>query len=137
MKIPWRALGRWPLGLLFCVSGVGHFAVTATYMKMMPPELPAHREQVLLSGAAELFFGVLFFSPAHEAFAAWGLIALLLAIFPANIQLVRSAGTAASPFPDLTPFWAMARLPLQAVMIGWAYLYTRPKTQALSRPDGV
>jgi uncharacterized membrane protein len=130
MSFPWRAAGRWPLGLLFCVSGVGHFAATATYMKMMPPELPAHRELVLLSGAAELACGVLLFSPAHEALAAWGLIALLLAIFPANLQMARAAGTAASPFPSVSPFWAYARLPLQALMIWWAYQFTRPKTQA-------
>jgi uncharacterized membrane protein len=137
MKIPWRALGRWPLGGLFCLSGVGHFAWTATYMKMMPPELPAHRELILLSGAAELFFGVLLFSPRHERLAGWGLIALLAAIFPANLQLARVAGTAASPFPSVSPFWAYARLPLQALLIWWAYSYAHPKAQAESGPDGV
>ena len=137
MTFPWRALGRWPLGGLFCLSGVGHFAATAVYLKMMPPELPAHRELVLLSGAAELTFGVLLFSPRHERLAAWGLIALLLAIFPANLQMARAAGTAASPFPSVTPFWAYARLPLQAVFLWWAYQYARPKAQALPGPDGV
>jgi uncharacterized membrane protein len=127
MKLPWRELGRWPLGLLFCASGVGHFARAEFYMRMMPPELPAHRELVLLSGAAELGLGILLFSPAHEQLAAWGLIALLVAVFPANLQLWRVAGTPASPFPGLTPFWAFARLPVQALLIGWVYQYTARK----------
>ena len=124
MKVPWRELGRWPLGLLFCASGVGHFARAEFYMQMMPPELPAHRELVLLSGAAELTLGVLLYSPLHETMAAWGLIALLVAVFPANLQLWRVAGTPASPFPGLTPFWAFARLPVQALLICWTYQYT-------------
>jgi len=137
MKVPWRELGRWPLGLLFCASGVGHFARADFYMRMMPPELPAHRELVLLSGAAELLLGVLLFSPAHEALAAWGLIALLVAVFPANLQLWRVAGTPASPFPGLTPFWAFVRLPVQALMIGWVYQYAGRKAQAPLAKRGV
>ena len=125
MKLPWRELGRWPIGLLFCVSGVGHFARAQFYMRMMPPELPAHRELVLLSGAAELVLGVLLFSPPHETMAAWGLIALLVAVFPANFQLWRVAGTPASPLPGLTSFWAFVRLPAQALLIWWVYQYTK------------
>jgi uncharacterized membrane protein len=127
MKLPWRELGRWPLGLLFCASGVGHFARAEFYMRMMPPELPSHRELVLLSGAAELTLGVLFFSPAHEALAAGGLIALLVAVFPANLQLWRVAGTLASPFPGVSPFWAFVRLPVQALLILWVYQYAGRK----------
>ncbi|MDE2142898.1 MAG: DoxX family membrane protein [Elusimicrobia bacterium] len=120
---PGSAAGRWPLSLLFCASGVGHFARAATFMKMMPPELPAHRELVLLSGAAELVCGVLLLSPVHQRRAAWGLIVLLAVVFPANLQMARVAGTAASQFPSVTPFWA--------------YQYARPKAQAPSGPDGV
>lgn len=127
MKPAWRELGRWPLGLLFCASGVGHFARAEFYMRMMPPELPAHRELVLFSGAAELVLGILFFSPAHENLAAWGLIALLVAVFPANLQLWRVAGTPASPFPGLTPFWAFVRLPVQALLIWWVHRYAGRK----------
>jgi uncharacterized membrane protein len=130
MKPAWREIGRWPLGLLFCASGVGHFARAEIYMRMMPPELPAHRELVLLSGAAELVLGVLFFSPAHEAAAAWGLTALLVAVFPANLQLWRVAGTPASPFPGLSPFWAFVRLPAQALLIWWVLQYADRKAQA-------
>ena len=118
---------RWPLALLFLASGVGHFAKTALYLKMMPPWLPAPRPLVLLSGAVELVLAVLLFSPRHERAAAWGLFATLIAIFPANIQMYLTAGTAASPFPDLTPAWAAARLPFQAVLLAWAYALARPK----------
>ena len=134
MKFPWREIGRWPLGLLFCVSGVGHFVRTEFYTSMMPPELPAHRELVLLSGAAEIALGILLFSPRHETEAAWGLIALLIAVFPANLQLWRVAGTPASPFPDLTPFWAFVRLPIQALLIWWVYQYAAKKSGIWTRP---
>ena len=123
-----RAFLRWPFGLLFVASGAGHFAKTALYMKMMPPWLPAPRGLVLASGAAELALALLLlFSPRHERAAAWGLFAALIAIFPANIQMYLTAGTPASPFPDLSPFWAAARLPFQAVLLGWAYALARPK----------
>lgn len=137
MKIAWRSLGRWPLALLFCASGVGHFALTSVYLAMMPPDLPEPRLLVLLSGAAELICGALLFSPAHEALAAWGLIALLIAIFPANVHMYRVAGTVDSPFAHVTPAWALARLPIQAALIWWAYQYTRPRAQAPSGADGV
>ncbi len=118
---------RWPLGLLFITSGVGHFVKTALYMKMMPPWLPAPRGLVLLSGAVEITLAVLLFSPRHERAAAWGLLATLIAIFPANVQMYLTAGTPASPFPGLSPFWAAVRLPLQALLLAWAYALARPK----------
>lgn len=120
-----RTASKIPLGSLFIASGIGHFALTATYLRMMPPELPWPRELVWISGAAELVLGVLLFFPRHERVAAWGLIAALVAIFPANLHMYRTAGTPAAVFPGVTPFWALVRLPLQALLIAWAYAYAR------------
>jgi len=128
-----RQLSKLPLGLLFLASGVGHFAYTDAYMRMMPPELPWHRELVLISGAIEITLAVLFFSPRHERLAAWGLIAALAAIFPANLHMYRTAGTPAAVFPDVTPFWAAVRLPFQAILIAWLYRYTRRRPQTFTR----
>ncbi len=122
-----RPLLRLPFGLLFLVSGVGHFAKTSLFMMMMPPWLPYPKELVLISGAIEITLAVLLFNPKHERAAAWGLFAALIAIFPANIQMYLTAGTAASPLPDMSPFWAAVRLPFQLVLLGWAYALTRPK----------
>lgn len=126
MRIPKiKTLSKIPLGLLFLSSGICHFAYTETFLRMMPPELPWHRELVLISGAVEIALAILFFSPRHERLAAWGLIATLVAIFPANLHMYRTAGTAAAVLPALSPFWAAVRLPFQAVLIAWLYQYTR------------
>jgi len=122
MKLDGGRIARVFLALLFCVSGVGHFARADVYARMMPPSFPDPRGLVLLSGAAELILGFLLLSPAHETLAGWGATALLLAVFPANVHLALTAGTAASPFPGLTPFWAWVRLPFQPLLIlcAWA-----------------
>ncbi len=114
---------RWVLALLFVGSGIGHFARTEWYVKLMPPYLPNHRELVLISGAAEIVLGVGLLIPRLSSRAAWGLIALLIAVFPANVHVAVSSGTASPALPDVAPFWAWARLPLQAVFIAWAYWY--------------
>lgn len=120
-----RLLTKLPLALLFLVSGAGHFLFTGAYQRMMPPELPWHRELVLLSGAVEIALALLLFSPRHERLAAWGLIAVLAAIFPANLHMYRTAGTPDAVMPGVSPFWAAMRLPFQAVLMAWAYAYAR------------
>ncbi|UPT74347.1 MAG: DoxX family protein [Elusimicrobiota bacterium] len=119
------ALLKLPVALLFLASGLGHFLYTGTYLRMMPPELPLHRELVLISGAVEIVLALLFMSPRHERWAAWGLIATLVAIFPANLHMYRTAGTPDAVLPSLSPFWAAVRLPLQGLLIAWIYRYTR------------
>ncbi len=121
MKIRGGRLARYFLAALFCVSGVGHFALADIYARMIPPLFPNPHALVLLSGAAELIAGFLLLSPAHEATAGWGATALLVAVFPANVHLALAAGTSASPFPSLTPFWAWIRLPFQFLLIACAW----------------
>ena len=101
---------------------------------MMPAWLPAPRALVLISGAFEIGLALLLlFSPRRGRAAAWGLFALLIAVFPANVQMYLTAGTPASAFPALSPFWAAARLPFQAVLLAWAYVLTRPKDPGAPR----
>jgi uncharacterized membrane protein len=87
---------------------------------MMPSYLPAHLVMVEISGAAEIMLGVLLLVPATRAVAAWGLIALLVAVFPANVQMALHPET----FPEFSPRSLWLRLPLQAVLIAWAWRYT-------------
>ena len=117
----WTDLGRWAFASLFILSGVGHFTATDWYVKMMPPYFPAHRAFVLLSGAAEIVLGLLLVVSATSRLAAWGLIALLVAVFPANIHVYRHQEL----FP-LPPLLHLIRLPFQGLLILWAYAYTRP-----------
>lgn len=112
---------QWLLGILFVVAGVNHFVDPDFYVKIMPPYLPWHRELVALSGVAEVVLGVLVLFPKSQVLAAWGLIALLIAVFPANLHMALNA----ERYPEFSPIVLWARLPLQGVLIAWAYWYTR------------
>lgn len=70
------------LALFFVGAGVNHFLRTGFYLRMMPPYIPFHLEMVQISGVAEIVLGVLLLVPGWSAAAAWGLIALLVAVFP-------------------------------------------------------
>jgi uncharacterized membrane protein len=107
---------------LFVAGGVGHFVATDVYLKMMPPYLPWPRLLVLLSGVFEIALGILLLIPKTSRFAAWGLIALLIAVFPANLHIYQNQQS----FP-LPPILHLLRLPLQGLLIFWAYAYTRPR----------
>ena len=110
---------KWLLGLLFVVAGVNHFVQPGFYVSIMPPYLPWHESLVSLSGVAELALGILLV-PRFQAVAAWGLVALLVAVFPANVHMAMHADL----FPTIPPAVQLARLPLQAVLIAWAYWFT-------------
>ncbi len=109
------------LALFFVGAGINHFARTGFYLRMMPLYLPLHLELVQISGVAEIVLGVLLLIPRSSFVAAWGLIALLAAVFPANVQMALHPDT----FPEFGPRALWLRLPLQAVLIAWAFWYTR------------
>lgn len=119
-----RRLLKWLFAGLFIGSGVLHFVSTATYERLMPPALPYPRELVYASGIIEGALGVLLLIPKARRAAAWTLIPTLIAIFPANIYGAVTSGTD-NPAMQGVPVWvAWARLPLQIVLIAWAYRYT-------------
>jgi uncharacterized membrane protein len=113
---------KYLLCLFFVGAGLNHFINPAFYLKIMPPYLPWHRFLNYLSGFFEIALGVLLLTPALTRVAAWGLIALLVAVFPANIQMAINPQL----YPEVSPAALWLRLPLQAVFIAWAYWYTRP-----------
>lgn len=112
---------KWLMGLFFVVAGVNHFLRPDFYMKIMPPYLPWHFPLVYLSGLFEVALGILVLIPKYTAPAAWGLIALLIAVFPANLHMALNAEL----YPSLSPIALWLRLPLQGVLIAWAYWYAR------------
>jgi uncharacterized membrane protein len=105
--------------IFFILAGAFHFLRPELYLKIMPPCFPDPRLLVAVSGAAEIAGGVgLLIRPLRCA-AGWGLIALLIAVFPANLYMAQR--------PELFHFapWTLwARLPLQAVFIAWVWFVT-------------
>jgi uncharacterized membrane protein len=87
----------------------------------MPPFLPAHLFLIYLSGFFQIAFGVLLMIPRFTRLAAWGIIALLIAVYPANIYMAMNTDL----FPDFSPALVYLRLPLQFVMIAWAFWHTK------------
>lgn len=106
---------------LYVLAGLNHFWNPEFYLKMMPSYLPWHENLNYLSGLAEVLLGILLFFPLTRTWAAWGVIALLIAVLPANIYMYQTRETLFSHIP----VWILIlRLPFQAVLIAWAYLYT-------------
>lgn len=108
--------------LLFVGAGINHFANPQFYLRMMPPYLPLHAFLVQASGVCEIALGLLLAWPRTSRVAGYGLIALLIAVFPANIHMA----THTQDFPEFSPFGLYFRLPIQGLLIWWAYIYTKP-----------
>jgi len=120
-----KQISLWVMGILYVVAGIMHFVNTDFYLRIMPSYLPWHRELVYLSGIAEVLLGVLVLRPPTRTLAAWGIIALLIAVFPANIHMaMHRIPLQPGTVPNLLALWL--RLPLQAVLIAWAWWYTWP-----------
>ncbi len=112
---------RFLIAVLFIAGGVFHFINTDLYLKIMPPYIPWHLAMVYISGVAEIAGGVGLLVPILRKSAAWGLVALLIAVFPANVYMaMERVQVTAHPIPQAL-LWA--RLPMQAVMI-WLVLYS-------------
>jgi uncharacterized membrane protein len=118
--IVWKLIGRGIFAAFFIVGGIAHFLMPNVYMRIMPPYLPYHRALVLVSGVFEVALGLLLLVPETSHLAAWGLIALLIAVFPANLFMYQH-----SEQFHVSPILLLLRLPLQGLLILWAYLYTR------------
>jgi len=112
-------VSRFALALFFIIAGTTHLILPAPYLAIMPPYVPWPAAMVAISGVAEILggFGVCF-RPTRVA-AGWGLIALLVAVFPANIQAL-STGMVFGGH-DLPTWMLWARLPFQPLFIAWIY----------------
>ena len=116
-----RSIGLYVMAALYVLAGLNHFINPGFYKKIMPPWLPWHYPLIYISGFAEILLGVLLLPKRTRRMAAIGIIALLIAVFPANIQMLLN--WKAEHHANL---WiAVLRLPLQLVLIAWAYRYVR------------
>jgi uncharacterized membrane protein len=104
--------------------GIAHFVAPEPFVKMIPAALPWPLFLVYLSGAAEIAGGAGLFVPRLRRAASWGLIALYVAVFPANLNMAINQIPLGDYQPSAFALWA--RLPLQVVFIVWAYLVGRP-----------
>lgn len=119
-----KELFRVILAIAIILVGVSHFIIPAPYVKIMPPQLPAPLELVYISGFFEILGGIGLLVPPVSQAAAWGLIALFVAVFPANINMAVNH-IKLEYIPD-SPWFHAVRLPFQAVLIAWAWWYTKP-----------
>jgi uncharacterized membrane protein len=110
------------LGLFFIQAGVTHFVIPGTYRGIVPPGWGDPAMLVRVSGVAEIAGGVGVLVPRTRRPAGFGLIALLAAVFPANVYMARNPERFAK-----IPAWALyARLPLQPLAMWWAWRATKP-----------
>jgi len=111
------SLSRIVLGGFFLAAGALHFIKPRAYESIMPDALPAHRELVYLSGVAEMAGGAGVLADPTRRAAGWWLIATMLAVFPANINMAIEA----ERFKDIPEPLLWARLPLQAAIVYWIW----------------
>jgi uncharacterized membrane protein len=114
--VTWRARLRWPLAFFMVSVGALHFLTPEFFVRIVPEYLPAHLALVEVSGVFEILGGVGILVPRVRHMASLGLVALYVAVFPANVNMV--------VHPELggdVPAWLLwTRLPLQAGLIAWA-----------------
>lgn len=108
------------MATLYIVAGINHFINPRWYLKIMPPWLPYHQALNYISGACEILFGALLFPEQTRSLAAWLIIGLLVAVFPANVQM----SIHYSKRKNLAFWLSIARLPIQLVLIYWAWSCT-------------
>ncbi|HWK18650.1 MAG TPA: hypothetical protein VNR66_14455 [Solirubrobacteraceae bacterium] len=106
-------------GPVFIVAGILHFVIPRTYEAIVPDYLPAKRELVYASGAAEIVGGAAALAPRSRRWASWLNIATLAAVFPANLHMALHPERYRQ-IPGGRPA-LLARLPLQALIIAWAW----------------
>ncbi|RHX87453.1 DoxX family protein [Leptospira stimsonii] len=106
------------MAVLYILAGILHFVIPKFYLRIMPPYIPYPKFVVWISGLIEIGLGLLLFFPETRSIGAWGTILLLIAVFPANLYHYQSRRKTDPPK------WTLfLRLPLQIVLIYWAYTF--------------
>ena len=117
MNLPWHL---YVMAFIYFIAGINHFRNPRLYIKIIPPSFPNPKLLNTISGIAEIFLGIGLCVAAISSYAAWGIIALLIAVFPANINMYTNEKARMG-----VPKWVLLlRMPLQLGLIFWAYQYT-------------
>lgn len=121
----------WLMAAFYIYAGFNHLVNPEFYLAIMPPNLPEPEWLNVISGLAEIVLGVYLLEPRTRVLAAWGIIALLIAVFPANLYVATQNVGLPGGEPgtgNATLNWV--RLPFQALLVAWAWWYTRPDAPA-------
>ncbi|NEP63727.1 MAG: DoxX family membrane protein [Symploca sp. SIO2G7] len=110
------------LAVCMIVAGIFHFVTPQPFIKIVPNFLPYPAAIVYISGIIEILLGIGLLVPLTRQLSAWGLVALLIAVYPANLNMAFNH-IHIDGVPDGWWFQAI-RLPFQFVLVAWAYWYT-------------
>lgn len=121
MKLDIKISFKYLLALFLMAAGVFHFLDTDFYARMIEAFLPFARPIVYLSGLIEILLGVMLLIPKTSQQAAFGIIILFILIYPANIYMYLHAEF----FPEINEMTLLVRLPVQLLLVWWAYVYTK------------
>ncbi len=114
--LPWH---QYLIGIVFILAGVNHFRKPNMYKRIIPPCIPSHDTMVIISGVAEMLLGFMILNPTTQVIAAWGIIILLLLFIPVHVYMLQNQKASMK-----LPKWLLIlRLPLQFLLIYWAYQY--------------
>ncbi|MEO6455781.1 MAG: DoxX family protein [Ginsengibacter sp.] len=105
----------------YVMAGINHFLHPEIYEKIMPSWLSWHKALIIFTGILEILFGLLLIPRLTRIIAAWCIIALLIVVFPANVQMMLNYLHQDDPLLWLT----IARLPIQLVLIWFAHFFTK------------
>ena len=111
------------MAAVYFFAGLNHLRVPALYEEMMPPYIPMPFLLVIVSGIIESSLGLALLWRPVRRWAAWGVIALLVAVFPANLYMYQMRDVL---FQNMASWILLARLPVQLLLIWWAYGFTKP-----------
>ena len=118
-----KKFALYPIATFFILAGIRHFVSPEYYILMMPTYLPVPHVLIYISGFFAILGGIGLLIPRLRAFSAWGLIALLLAVLPANFFMWTHNVELPNSF---TPGWfLLLRIPLQFFLIAWIYMFAK------------
>ena len=108
------------MSVIYILAGLNHFRAPKIYLTIMPPYIPFPEFMVFMSGVIEVVLGAALLWPPTTSLAAWGIVALLIAILPPHIYMIQNRQNWSK-----IPAWALwLRMPLQGLLIFWAYSLT-------------
>jgi len=129
---PYKRVALYAMSVFYVLAGANHFRTPDFYLPMMPESLPWHLGLIYLSGSAEILLGAGLVVPALRRAAALGVIALLIAVFPANLHVALHNVPIGGRAEGLGG-WNWVRLPLQGILIAWAFWHAQPASRGTSQ----
>jgi uncharacterized membrane protein len=116
-------IGLYVMAALYVLAGLNHFRAPGFYLPMMPPYLPLPEALNYASGVAEILLGLALLNERARPFASWAIIAMLVVFLSVHVYMVQERH---GKFARISEVLLWARLPLQAVLIAWAWIFTKP-----------